>query len=303
MPLLRPPIVITLSIIAPVQLAVPSSLQVGACATHPTTIEAQVAPGLSGPVTFAIGTTSSSSGLSASVNPVQAAVTNGTAQTTLTVASTGGAGPGKVEVIATLPSGGSDTVNLPIQQLGPQVTSVDAMDTSSLGTPVAGLLALTPRAGRSGTTVEISGQYFCSQATVAFGNAEATVTATVQHESGIQGPYDYLRVTTPRYATTGPVTVTAGSPAASGSSSSSLTVDSYRNTDAFNFHNFDPVLTFQDLTDAFGEKQTYINVNVCGFLTLGLAQCSVAIVPDPVALAWLAIAKRRWPPAPALVFR
>ena len=88
------------------------------------------------------------------------------------------------------------------------------------------------------------------------------------------------------------MTVTAGSPAASGNSSSSLTVDSYRNTDAFNFQNFDPVLTFQDLTDAFGEKQTYINVNVCGFLTLGLAQCSVAIVPDPVALAMLLIAQK-----------
>ena len=285
------PAVITLSIIAPVQVVVPSSLQVGACASHPTTIEAQVAPGLSGPVTFAIGTPSSS-GLSASVSPVQAAVTNGTAQTTLTVGSTGGSGPGMVEIIATLPSGGSNTVELPIQQLGPQVTSVDAMDTSTFGTPVAGLLAKTPRAGRPGTTVEISGQYFCSQATVAFGNSDATVTATVQHESGLQGPYDYLRVSTPRDATSGPVTVTAGSPAASGSSSSSLTVDSYRNTDAFNFQNFDPVLTFQDLTDAFGEKQTYINVNVCGFLTLGLAQCSVAIVPDPVALAMLLIAQK-----------
>ncbi len=286
------PAVITLSIIAPVQVVVPSSLQVGACATHPTTIEAQVAPGLSGPVTFATGTTSSSSGLSASVSPVQAAVTNGLAQTTLTVGSTGGAGSGMVEIIATLPSGGSNTVELPIQQLGPQVTSVDAVDTSTFGTPVAGLLAKTPRAGRPGTTVEISGQYFCSQATVAFGNSDATVTATVQHESGLQGPYDYLRVTTPRSATSGPVTVTAGSPTASGSSSSSLTVDSYRNTDAFNFQNFDPVLTFQDLTDAFGEKQTYINVNVCGFLTLGLAQCSVAIVPDPVALALLLIAQK-----------
>ena len=184
------PAVITLSIIAPVQVVVPSNLEVGACATHPITIEAQVAPGLSGPVTFAIGTESSASGLSASVSPVQAAVANGTAQTTLTVGSTGGSGPGTVEIIATLPSGGSNTVELPIEQLGPQVTSVDAMDTSTFGTPVAGLLAKTPRAGRPGTTVEISGQYFCSQATVAFGNSDATVTATVQHESGLQGPYD-----------------------------------------------------------------------------------------------------------------
>ncbi len=98
-------------------------------------------------------------------------------------------------------------------------------------------------------------------------------------------------MTTPREATSGPVTVTAGSPAASGTSSASLTVDSYRNAEAFNFSNFFPQLDFADLTDAFGTQQTYINVNVCGFLTFGIVNCSAAIVPDPVALAWLGIAE------------
>ncbi|MGA3218106.1 MAG: hypothetical protein ABSE77_03345, partial [Acidimicrobiales bacterium] len=284
------PEVVTLSIVAPVQVAAPAGIQVGGCSSHQTTVTAQVAPGLSGPVTFAVGLTSSSPGLSVSVSPVQAAVINGTAQTALTISSTGGSDPGTVQLVATLAGGGSQSVNISVQPLGPEVTAIDAMDVSSLGTTVAGSLASTPRAERSGTTVEVFGQYFCSSATVAFGNPEATVTASVGHTLGSQGPEDYLRVATPRNATSGPVTVTAGSPTASGTSSASLTVDSYRNAAAFNFSNFFPQLNFQDLTDAFGSQQTYINVNVCGFLTLGIFNCSAEIVPDPVALAWLGIA-------------
>jgi hypothetical protein len=282
--------VVTLSIVTPLQVVAPTSIAVGGCSTHPATVTAQVAPGLSGPVTFAVGITSSSPGLSVSVNPVQAVVTNGSAQTALSVSSTGGSDPGTLQLVATLAGGGSQSVNIPVQRLGPEVSAIDAMGTSSLGTSVAGLSAYTPRAGRPGTTVEVYGQYFCSSATVAFGNPDATVTATVGHTLGAQGPEDYLRVTTPRDATSGPVTVSAGSPVASGSSSASLSVDSYRNTDAFNFHNFDPALSFGDLTDAFGSQQTYINVNPCGIFTLGLANCSVALVPDPVAAAWLGIA-------------
>ena len=285
------PDVVTLSIVAPVQLAAPTSISVGGCSSRQTTITAQVAPGLSGPVTFAVGVTSASTGLSASVNPVQAAVTNGTAQTALTISSTGGSDPGTLQLVANLAGGGAQSIDVPVDRLVPQVSAIDAMDISSLGTSVAGLHAATPRAGKPGTTVEIYGQNFCSSATVAFGNPQATVTATVGHTLGVQGPEDYLRVTTPRDATSGPVTVTAGSPAASGSSSASLTVDSYRNAEAFNFPNFYPQLNFQDLTDAFGTQQTYINVNVCGFFTLGIVNCSAAIAPDPVAVAWLGIAE------------
>ncbi len=286
----QPPEDITLSIVAPVQVVAPSSIMVGGCSTHNTTITAQVAPGLSGPVTFAVNITSSSPGLTSALSPVQAAVSEGLAQTTLTIASTGGSASGTVQLTATLAGGGSQTVDIPLQRLGPEVTAIDAMDTSSLGTPVAGLNANTPRAEKPGTTVEVFGQYFCTSATVAFGNPKATVIATVKKTLGSQGPEDYLRVTTPRDATSGPVTVTAGSPPASGTSTASLTVDSYRNADAFNFHNFFPSLNFQDLTDAFGSQQTYINFNPCGILTLGQANCSVPLVPDPVAAAWLGIA-------------
>jgi hypothetical protein len=284
----QPAAVFTLSIIDALQLAAASSVQVGACSTARTTIYANVAPGRLGPVTFAV--TTSSPGLTSALSSIQAAVTDSEAQTTLTLASAGGTGPATADVTATLPGGPTSQVNIPVQLLGPQVTSMDAMGTSSLGTPVAGLLAYTPRALHPGTTVEVTGHNFCNTATVAFGNPQASVTATVKHYVGNQGPYDYIRVTTPRFATSGPVTVTSGSPAISASSSSSLIVDSYRNAEAFNFPNFYPQLTFQDLTDAFGSQQTYINVNPCGILTLGLANCSVALVPDPTALAWLAIA-------------
>ncbi len=114
-------------------------------------------------------------------------MTNGTAQTALSVTSTGGSDPGTLQLVASLAGGGSQSVDVPVQRLGPEVSAIDAMDVSSLGTTVGGLDASTPRAGKAGTTVEVFGQYFCSSATVAFGNAEATVTAAVGHTLGGQG--------------------------------------------------------------------------------------------------------------------
>jgi hypothetical protein len=285
------PSTLTLSIVAPMQLSAPASLPVGGCSSNHTTLTAQVAPGLSGPVNFSATLTSASPGLTYSLNPAQAVLSYGTAQVVLTVSSSGGSDPGTVVVTASLPGGGASTATITLERLGPEVTAVEAQGTSSLGTPIAGLAASTPQGERPGTTVEVYGQYFCTTATVSFGNSQASVTGIVGHTLGPQGPEDYLRVSTPRDATSGPVTVTTGSPPASASSVSSLTVDSYRNKEAFSFHNFDSSLNFQDLTNAFGSQQTYINVNPCGFFTLGVINCSVALVPDPVAAAVLAIAQ------------
>ena len=278
----QPPAIFTLSIISPLSLAAPTQLKVGGCSSAKASISVEAAPGVTGPVSFDINTSSPSPGLSSSLSAGQVALSEEEAQTTLTVSSTGGTDSGTVDLRASIPDGASSSVSIPVQRLGPQVTEVG---------PLGGPELLTPRALRAGTTLEVYGNYFCDTAQVAFGNSQASVTASVKHLYGTQGPYDYIRVETPRLATTGPITVTAGSPAASGTSTSSVTVDSFRNVVAFNFHNFFPVLTFQDLTDAFGSQQTYINVNPCGFLTLGLANCSVALVPDPVAEAWLGIAQ------------
>jgi hypothetical protein len=46
--------VITLAVVAPLTLVVPSSISVGACSANHVTVEADVAPGLSGPVSFSV---------------------------------------------------------------------------------------------------------------------------------------------------------------------------------------------------------------------------------------------------------
>jgi hypothetical protein len=274
------PTVITLSV-APALLITPPSTtyQIGPCSGVGVPLVADVGPELPGPLSFTLDTTSLPAGLSASFNPAQAAVTGGSAATHLELSSTGGTGTTSLQVTASLRSGASQTFDVSVQQVGPEVASVG---------PLGGTVAYTPRAQKPGTAVEIYGHDFCGTATVAFGNGQATVEAAVKHNA-IYG--DYIRVAAPRDATSGPVTVTTGSPPVSGTSSQSLTVDSYRNTEAFNFHNFYPQLGLQDLTDAFGSQQTYINVNPCGFFTFGAANCSVSTgIPDPVALAWLGIA-------------
>ncbi len=286
------PTTFTLSVIVPVVVAAQTQLPVGDCSSNHTAITAQVAPGEPGPVSFTVSTSSAEAGLTASLNPTSAAISNSTASSTLTISATGGSDPATVTVTATLPDGASGAAAINVQRVGPEVLSVSAIEQTGSGGTVAGLAVSTPRAGSPGSTVEILGENFCTTASVDFGNAEATDSQVpVGHTLGAQGPEDYLRVETPRYATSGPVTVTAGSPPASSTSTAALTVDSYRNAEAFNFLNFTPQLNFQDLTDAFGSQQTYINVNPCGIFTLGLANCSVPVVPDPVALAWLGIAQ------------
>jgi hypothetical protein len=273
------PAVITLSIAPAVVVSPPSTaVQVGACGNRSVSLAADVGPGLTGPLTFTVDASTLAAGLSASFNPAQANVVSGGATTELDLSSTGGGGTSAIRVTAALPDGASATFNVPVQQTGPQITSISLF---------GGSVAYTPRAQHPGSTVEIYGNNFCNSATVAFGNDHATVVAAVKQNN----LYDYIRVTTPRDATSGPVTVTAGSPAVSGTSPQSLTVDSFRNEEAFNFHNFETGFSIDDLTNAFGSQQTYINVNVCGFLTLGLANCSVSTgIPDPVAAAWLGIA-------------
>jgi hypothetical protein len=273
------PTVLTLSVAPAITTFPPSkTYEVGACGSASVPLGVDVGPGLPGPVSFTLDTTPLPAGLSASFSPAQATIYSGSAQTNLELSSTGGSGTSSLQVTASLPSGASTTFNVSVGQVGPEVTSVD-----SLG----GQVTYTPRAQKPGTTVEVYGHNFCGTATVALGNDQATVTATVKHNN-IYG--DYVRVETPRDATSGPITVTAGSPPVSGTSSQSLTVDSYRNVEAFNFHNFDTGFSLQDLTNAFGSQQTYININPCGIFTLGLANCNVAVAPDPVALAWLAVA-------------
>ena len=261
----------------------PSDLSPLTCSSKQFTVEAQLAPGEpTGPVTFSTLWQTPTTGLTASATS-PGTVSNGLADTTVTLTSSGG-GPGtNLLVEAKLANGVVQTDEIGIGRSLPTVTSAG---------PLGGNTAFTPRARGDGTTIEVYAHGLCDTATVAVGNQQATATATVEHLTGNQGAYDYLRITTPRLATTGPVTVTTGSPpATSDPSPSSITVDSYRNTDGWNFHNFDANLTWDDLVQAFGDNQTYIQVDPCAISTAGLSHCPVNVFPDPTAAAWLGIAQ------------
>jgi hypothetical protein len=136
----------------------------------------------------------------------------------------------------------------------------------------------TPQALRPGSEVTIKGAGFCPGSTVAFGNPSAVATPDSISPDGTQ-----IRVKTPALATDGPVTVKNG--VKDVSSSASLTVDSYRNVNGYQFKNFPPHIVFSQLTDAFGADQTYDSVNLC------LIGCKVSI-RDPFALILNAIANQ-----------
>jgi hypothetical protein len=287
----QPAVTVTITVIAPISFAAPTHLTSQTCESNTFTVEAQVAPGEPGPtVAFSTSFSSAPVGLTAhATSPIT--ISSGLADTSVQLSNTGGDAGDNLIVLAELTNSDVASVSIAVKRQGPTITAVDAIDTGSAG-PVAGKKASTPRAGQKGTAVEVYGHGFCNSATIDIGNDKAPMTGTVQHLSNGQGPYDYLRVTTPRLATTGKITVTAGSPAVSSApSSQGLTVDSYRNDDAWNFQNFDPQLNFDDLTQAYGEDQTYLHVDPCGFFTLGLGHCSAKLVPDPVAEILLGVAQ------------
>jgi hypothetical protein len=284
----QPAATVTITVVVPLTLVAPSSRTSQVCGSSTLQVEAQVAPGEPGAqVTFSTGFSPSAPGLTASVtSPVT--ISGGLADTTVNLSSTGGGSNTHLLVTAMLSNGDSATSSVAITRVGPTITAVDAIDLSSSGTPFAGHVAMTPRAEGAGSVIEVYGHGFCNSAIVTVGNALATVTATPQHLS----TNDYIRITTPRLATTGSVTVTAGSPAATSTASTDqLTVDSYRDVNAWSFENFNPDLNFADLTQAFGAHQTYVQVDPCSFLTLGLGSCAANIVPDPLAEMWLGIAQ------------
>ncbi len=138
----------------------------------------------------------------------------------------------------------SATVN--VIRSGPTVSSLS----SSSG--------YTPQSTQAGTPVTIAGSGFCPQTKVEFGNPSAVVAVP---SSSINSSGTQLTVNVPPLATSGPVTVISGGVPAT--SAPSMTIDSYRNTRGYQFHNYDPSIDFEQLTDAFGEDQTYDTIDLC----------------------------------------
>jgi hypothetical protein len=269
------PLSLTLEVVQPLTLVPEAQTRdVLPCTMARTQVTATLGPGISGPVDFSAPSSAASGDLQVILTQSHVTPVNGIASTELDVEELGG-GPSaavKIPVEARTSLGVAVTTSVTIHPLGPEVDTVTAK-------------GFTPRALGPGTTVEITGHGFCQTATVQFGNPFASTTATVQSEvDGHGNPYQYIRTTVPRLASSGPVTVLAGSPLATGSSSQQFAVDSFRNVDGYSFRNFAPNVSYSDLTNGFGADQTEISFDPCAALTVGLSHCPVPTgIPDPVA--------------------
>ena len=147
-------------------------------------------------------------------------------------------------------------------------------------TPGSGL---TPRLMTDGTQMTLTGNGFCPGTQVQVGGTGAIADANVVDPHTITFHM-------PTLATTGPVTVVPRQGDVAYLTDNSVQVDSFRNTDGFQFHNFDfDGLSLGELTDAFGADALFIRVNPCGFL--GDCSFNTGILNPLVAIEWPIISK------------
>ncbi|HWI73808.1 MAG TPA: IPT/TIG domain-containing protein [Baekduia sp.] len=188
------------------------------------------------------------------------------------------AGPGSGVVRITLfPAGATPvTRDIPVR-VAPPITSV---------APTA---VKTPQAGQPGTLVTLRGEGLCASgnARVRFGNKYADAPIESRNPQGTS-----VTARVPRLATTGHVQIVPdASKPGTVLDGPQVTVDSYRNTVGFSFHNFTPHLTVDQMSDTFGRAATHVVVDGCGVFSLGLLSCRIITpIPDPWAMVVLGIA-------------
>ncbi len=168
-------------------------------------------------------------------------------------------GATNVKVLGTSGAFAEPPANVIVERAPPTISAI---------TPLKGH---TPKQLLGGTEVTLTGEGFCPGSTVRFGNPAATVQASSVSAGGTA-----LKAVVPRLATSGTVTVASGG--ATQTAPSPMTIDSYRNVNGYQFHNYSPYVTFSQLTEAFGAEQTEIKIDLCW--PLG---CTITL-PNPIAL-------------------
>jgi len=172
--------------------------------------------------------------------------------------------PPSFVVRATAPGLADRTMTLRLARATPSATL-----TSAVG--------LTPRRRQDGTKMTITGNGFCPGTTLRVGNSEAVADATLVDPTTVT-------FNVPRLATPGPVTIVrAGEP--SYTTSNTLQVRTYRNTNGFQFDNY-PYghLSIDELADAFGADDLFIKVNPCW--PWGSCTIVTGILNPIAAIAW-----------------
>jgi hypothetical protein len=244
-----------------------TTVQLPPCASASVLVRTMLQPGFPGPVDLAPSSAGPPTDLSAAslehehveasefdiagVNEQRLLITrngNGPASGTFSVQVTGTSGPFSEPPATVL-----------VERAPPVIASL---------TPLKGH---TPQALLPGTEVTVQGEGFCPGTTVQFGNASAAVPA-----GSINGSGTSLKASVPRLATSGTVVVSSGG--ASANAPFPMTIDSYRNVNGYQFHNYNPYITFSQLTEAFGPEQTEIKLDLCW--PFG---CDIKF-PNPIAL-------------------
>jgi RTX calcium-binding nonapeptide repeat (4 copies)/Beta-propeller repeat len=138
-----------------------------------------------------------------------------------------------------------------------------------------------PEELRDGTSVTLIGAGFTPGARVQFGVPGVLSPAFQATAYFVSSDGDELSVRVPRLAVDGPLTVITDNGAIT--STESFTVNNYRNTNGFNFHNPSFNISFPMVRDVFGYRQTNITIpNPFG-------DDFVTPIPSPHALLFTAI--------------
>jgi hypothetical protein len=158
------------------------------------------------------------------------------------------------------------------------------LSTASPSATVTSGLGLTPRLLTDGTQIQVTGNGFCPGTTVRVGNVQATADATVVDANT-------LSFHVPALATTGNVTIVPAQGDPAYTANNTLQIDSFRNTDGFQFPNFDfDGLSLSELTDAFGSDALFVRVNPCG-LWGGDCSFNSGILNPIAAIEWPIMSK------------
>jgi hypothetical protein len=149
--------------------------------------------------------------------------------------------------------------------------------TVASGEPGSGF-GLTPRFGGEGTRIRVHGNGFCPGTEVQVGNSRAIVPATFVNDRTIE-------FNVPRFATSGPVTIIPPGGLPFYKTDDTLSVDSVRNSDGFQFKNFSfGTLGIDELTEAFGSDDLFFNINPCW--PFGDCKVTTGILNPIAAIDW-----------------
>ena len=258
-----------------------TTISVPACGSASTSVRTLLGPGFAGsPVDLALSTSGDTRGIS-SISLAKRSLANptdfsfGENDQQLLISRDSFPTSASSFEIEIAPSSGPFVEPASTVEVDLEPTEIDSVTPSAVRTPQA----LQP-----GTEVTLKGTGFCPDDLIRFGNPQATARPTF-----VSADRTLMKVRTPMLATSGRLSFAragqSGNQVTSQlyTSADSLTVDSYRNVNGYQFHNYLPHITFDQMTQAFGSDQTYDSIPVC------IIDCTVTF-RDPFAMTLNAIA-------------